>query len=365
MILNDGSFVFESLPPGTFALAMTTVNIVAPQQIVLGQGHAMNDLEVQVAQGPKLTVRPFAAETRLPITHAEVMLSLGSDSFPARSFAAGEFVAENLAAGTYQVTVRAENRAEMILDVVVGHADRAVSIDMPMAGRFTGAVNLPDAPTQWTLLVTADSIEDPSRTFTSITYASNSAEAGFDIGNLPAGTYDIRYQVDGYLNHRRLAVAVDTGQHVPLGVVPLVPEGTITGQLLSQHSDFAVGDVNVGAWMDGDLKSVATAQADGSFQLHQLGVGTYVVQAVLPESIEAALSSQTVVDLGLGETVDDVEITVAAGAGHSRNGDGSAYWLGRAWGSGDTAQRGAGTTHVCGFRRRLCVQRSGCRHVSG
>lgn len=161
---------------------------------------------------------------------------------------------------------------------------------------------------------------------------AGSGEAGedglFSVG-VPAGSYVVRVGGEGWGTvfcpdatsvFDATVFEVQAGQSVDVGVVALIPEGVVSGQVANADGSDAAGvAVRAVPVLDGDLdpalgvNGLATAGADGGFTVGGLPAGDYVLVAAGDNHHQPSSSAKVSVTPGEQASVEGPLVRGGAG----------------------------------------------------
>jgi hypothetical protein len=184
------------------------------------------------------------------------------------------------------------------LETVAPDEQRTVDVALETGGtRVTGTISTQDHKSIANARVRASRGSE-----TPVAFALSDANGRYDL-SLPPGHYQLEVTHDNYQRTSRY-VRVDDE---PAGAdFVLAHGGVIRGQVVAGDTGEPVANATVQATGDRDFVS-ARSNDDGTFELRGLADGTVTVHARGPGY---ASVSPTLVELGLGEHMDDVDVTV-------------------------------------------------------
>ncbi len=302
----DGSFIFETLPAGTYEFRFQGAVVAAGQSVVVGDGEHAAGFALAVERGLRITGQVL--DGVLPVVGATVSASNGEVGIVEVTDAQGRFSLAGLTPGLYAFSVDAPGFARVDLaDINLDASDVAQNVNLVAESILTGSVTLPPSgpvDTEMTVFLTPSDSDDDNPGFGVTTLANF-----FAVTNLPAGTYDVEIVRPGYVSVILEGVVIPQGETVNLAPIALEESATINGQVISTDPDTPAALLSVAA-LDGD-EVVATALTDetGQYTFDDIAGGTYELSVVNPSGFVNAAT----VTVASGETVDADDISVHPG----------------------------------------------------
>jgi subtilase family serine protease len=310
VVMNDGSFSFANVTPGTYAFSVDGAIVTSGGSLSAAANQAVDGLALTVAGGAAIAgfVHLGGTNSAVPSTSVSAVGADGS-SFPATINNDGTYVIAGLPPGTYTVVAAAPGMAQSSsAGVVIQSADATVNFDLDAEAIIRGSVQLQaGGPANGDLRVVARPAGD---TTPGNVFIATVDSYGFAIKALPAGTYDVTVSEDGYVPVR-LSVVVAQGQTVDTGSTTLIPAATIHGSVQSDDpaspAAFAFVSVSEGT------TQVAGTQADyaGNFVIGALPPGTYTLSV---GGDVHGFGDHPAVTLTVGQEQDGVVIHIVPGA---------------------------------------------------
>ncbi len=148
--LNDGSFVFPQVTPGTYALVYEGAIITSSSTVTVADGQAVQGVTLDLISGATLTGETSGLQDGAPIPNATIQVIDGpGDSFTATSDADGQYVFHGLPDGTYTLIADASDFARTFLDgIMVSSGTQGINLSMSPESVLTGTVSpaVPAAP---------------------------------------------------------------------------------------------------------------------------------------------------------------------------------------------------------------------------
>lgn len=227
--------------------------------------------------------------------------------------ATGRFVAEDLPPGTYDLAVasggwESGRGTNAIGKTVAGVAagNEAVAVDLEPGLVIAGTLTLADgtpAPEGWIHVRQVD--KDGRSVAGGVSKGRGFEDGAFEIGGLPAGSYDVDVNVDGQGRKRLRVEAGTTGLAVALGA-----GGKLRGRVLLDDGSPASG-VWVYAHADGSGNGAPT-DLDGWYVIPGLDAGVYRVDANWGSGRSRRSGSAEGIAVRAGDTCEAPVITLRA-----------------------------------------------------
>lgn len=230
-ILNDGSFVFPTVTPGSYTFSVPGALVDgAAAPVAVAADQAVTGAAVPLAPAVILTGQITAAATGAPIAGALVLVTAGTDTIVATltTDAAGGYRTA-LVPGSYTLVVVAPGLARSYADATFAPGPARLNVALAAESAVTGSVSLSDGQPVTEVRVIAALHGDQPVPFLAHTFDT----ATFRLGMLPAGVYDILVFVPGYDPVTLNDVTVGPGQTTPLGALVLTPPDPVAPILLA------------------------------------------------------------------------------------------------------------------------------------
>ncbi|NLF30106.1 MAG: cadherin-like domain-containing protein, partial [Planctomycetes bacterium] len=308
--MNDGSFYLHGLPAGTydFAFEGAVVDAADQGQVVAADQHRTG-VRLSLIAGSQVGGVVRAAVGGAAIGGATVTLrSPAGLALAVRTDAAGRYRFDGLDAGTYRLTVAAPGRATTTTALEVAARGQSLAADVLLAAESTlrGSLVYAAGPADTLLRVTAVSRTDAGSVFTLETDL-----AAFELGRLPADTYDVFLSRSGYRSVELEGVAVGSDQSVDLGEIAMDAAAALSGYVTSHVGGVTPGMVDLTLWEDDEIRGHAVPAADGYFYFTDFGPGTYRIEV---NEGTTHVSSSITLSVTDGQSVADLVLGVYGGA---------------------------------------------------
>ncbi len=246
--------------------------------------------------------------------HAGISVSLERTTLTTTTNSEGQFSLEDVTPGTHTVVARRSGHGDVrrTVEVVAGET-ASVTLELQRAqAELEGSVDLEGSEDGSGVTVTV--LESGATTTTD-------ARGLFRFSGLPAGTYTLEFQKEGYVSAQQTET-VDAEEPLFVSVTLLRERGGVSGVLQLEGSDEASGVLItlVGA------NASTTTDAQGHFRFEGVPTGTYTVRAQRdlyldaeqPVEVRANQESEVTLTLSLGR--GDVSGTVQLSDGASPEG---------------------------------------------
>ncbi len=266
---NDGSFVFQSLPAGTYTLSVSGALVTAGGTATVNSGQALTGVPLTLGPGSAISGQVFSQATNQPIAGATIEafnVAGGGAEFDATTNAQGNYDLQGLPPGVYDLVVEAGGFARSVakaVDVTAGNAVQSFTFASEAA--IGGEISLaPGGAGMGTLAVLAvpSGSTDPNQN-----YGTTSTVNSFSLNGLPAGTYDVTLSLPGYITQTVSSVTLAAGQTVDLGTITLAPASEVNGTVTSTDPNHPTAEMLVTAVQGTTVVGSAIADESGNFQI--------------------------------------------------------------------------------------------------
>jgi hypothetical protein len=281
----DGTFSFPELLPGSYLLVVTHPNHEDRSLlIVLGAGEVAEDIEIVLAERSS-TSENTGRLTGLVRKGAELVLveeEQDHSGIVVEASGLGIRTVTNhlgqfdlyLAAGTYTILLSAPehnptSRSEVVVEVGQVNQLSEDPVVLPAnPGSLAGRVLVEGAEAQGHGGVLVD--------LSGGVQTTTSNDGSFLIGEVPPGSYQVTFSLDGYENQVISNITIRGGRQVELGDIELaISRTSLSGlvQLAGQQNHWGVVVA-----LD-NTNHVSVSSANGDFLLERVPVGTYTLTA--------------------------------------------------------------------------------------
>ena len=239
-VLNDGSFVFPTVTPGSYTLSVADALLHGPSTpITVGTGQSLTGVKLTLDPEAILIGQITASADGSPVAGASVFLiSSGGNKFSVISDTSGNY-GTALAPGDYTVVVVAQGLARTYTTVSLAASPSSLNVSLDVQSKASATVTLSDGKTADGIDVVAALHGASALPTFSGTFTGNS----FLLDSLDAGTYDITISVFSYNSVTLSNVVIGPGQTLDLGTVPLTPndpEASVTFLALKATAQLSV-----------------------------------------------------------------------------------------------------------------------------
>jgi hypothetical protein len=309
--LNDGSFIFPSLPAGSYMMSVQGGLVTSGASVTVGSGQAVSGVTLALAAGADISGQVFSNGSSVLIAGATVTAinEAGGQGYVATSDAKGNYNLTGLSAGVYDLVINAAGYARTVLaGVDVTHVNAIETVNMAPEAVFVGTITLGSGgPARGTLQVF---VQPSGNTDPNQFYETTSTLSSFTLGGLPGGTYDVTLTMPGYISQTLAGVSVPAGASTNLGAIALAPASEIDGTVNSTDPNNLAGGIEVQALKGAVVAGSAMADASGNFQILNLPPGTYTLS--VPTAANAFVTAPTIT-VATAQTVQNAAIQVQPG----------------------------------------------------
>jgi hypothetical protein len=276
-ILDDGSFVFPSVTPGSYTFSVPEDVIDgSPAPVQVSAGQAITGVTLTLDPEAILAGQVTAAATGAPAAGATVIVTSNGGVVNQISTDASGNYALAVPPGSYSLVVAGQNLARSDFTTTLAAGVSTQNFSLEPEATVSGTVSLSDGQPVTSVVVLAvlqgnEAMPDFAQPFTS---------ANFTLGSLPAGVYDISVTVPGYTPVTLNNVSVGEAQSVQLGTFQLSP--------IDDRASVAVGDLYAAdeALVYGMFASKgAGASAMQVLQEYFSGPGVATINSIIPPII--------------------------------------------------------------------------------
>ncbi len=308
---TDGSFLFDTIPAGTYTFAVDGLLLTTNPTVTVAGGQAVTGTMLSAVAGAQIAGAVFDQASNLGIAGGTVQATnetTGTEYF-ATADAKGNYVLAGLPAGVYDLRADAAGHARTFLkgvDVTSANATRALGLSAEAV--ISGTVTLQaGGPAQGTLTVFA---QPAGNTDSNQAYVTTTTTLIFQVHGLPAGTYQVTVAMPGYAPQTFANETVTAGAGLDLGTITLAagsgsaapptdPQAAVEQQHLAAQQQLAAQNAAAAA---------SLARAD-NFPAEAVGT------LFAPQPPAIAALPQPPLDIPPGEPVDPNDIVGPAGTG--------------------------------------------------
>jgi subtilase family serine protease len=307
--LTDGSFVFPDVVPGTYDFDVAGAVAIAPISATVAANQALGGIAIPVTAGAEITGLLTEAQGGKPVTSATITATNEADgsTSTAQSDASGAYLLSGLKPGIFDLVVKSDRFAPATLSGLdVSKNNGVANFQLIGGASITGSLQFqPGGPNDGVTTISA-SLESGGEAYTTQVLTST-----FQLGGLPAGTYDVFIETDGYVRQRIQGVTVAAGQPTDIGVVRVALGASIAGQIVGINgAKLALAGQNVGLFdARGNLIAGGFTDSLGNFSFSALPAGSYSLQL----AHFAGLYPSSTVTVAAGDSRTGVDIDVNPG----------------------------------------------------
>ncbi len=306
--LSDGSFIFETVPAGSYEIDFDGAWVRQGGSVTVAAGEPLTSAVLELDVGGSVDGMVRAEETGQIISGALVSLRSADYSQALMTDAHGSFRFTALPTGTYEMEVAAEGRAPSgVANLFIDHTAVSLNIVLLKAGSIMGQVRLePAVELSQPLTVVAERITSGA---SADLYSAGVAGLSYSFGDLPEGSYELTFVHPQLLTHRTGPVAVASNETVETSDIVLTKAASIAGTVVSRVPTVPATGQDIGVFQGNALVRVVTV-ADSNFQIDSLAAGQYRL-AIL--GLDEGLSIDVTVSLETGEEESGVTIEIVQG----------------------------------------------------
>ncbi len=305
--LNDGSFIFDTVTPGSYDFSVDGALISGTPTASVAAGQAVQGVTIPVSLGGAISGKVTASESGTGVAGATVT-AVGPDGTPYQvtTGPGGVYELGGLPADAYTILAEADGLAQAeVTGVVVNGTGQAQNFSLAAQSVISGTVSLAaGGPTGNDLVVSA---QPPGNTDPNLIFGDVVSGSGFTIANLPAGTYDLTVSEDGYVPQTLSSVVVTAGGTTSVGTVQLAASARVSGTVTSTDPNTPAANALVGAFMGTTLVEAVGTDDTGAFSFTDLPAGTYTFGV---GGAAGTVTAPTVV-LAAGQAATGIAINVA------------------------------------------------------
>jgi len=308
---TDGSFIFDRLAAGTYALSTSAGEAVSGGSVTIDAGQHAVDHVVTVDGGARVSGLVRRSGDNAVVGEADITLIDANDrAYTTVTDANGAYLLSGLPAGTYLIYAQADGLARSLVSGVgiVEEGARTQNFTLVPQAKIIGTVTSPvgpDTPLRVSArLISAAAGEAPA-------FNATIVGGSFDIGSLPAGTYNLVVAREGYVGVKT-EITIVAGQTLNVGNIQLLRGGEVRGTVTSSDPGFAPTDATLGLRSGSardDLVSTAEVTDTGEFAFVNVTPGTYTLFALADSTFIAPM--QVVVTAG--GAVSDINLNASPG----------------------------------------------------
>ena len=220
-ILNDGSFVFPTVTPGSYTFTVPGDLIDGPPApVTVNAGQAVTG--VTVTLDPEVTLSGQVTGGGAPVADADVSVWSASGALitDVHTDANGNYAA-TFVPGTYTLVVSAQGLARSYSNVTLAAGPQALNIALSADSAVSGSVSLSDGQSIQSVGLGVLGVLDGTQL--DPYFAGTFSSGNFLLDSLTPGVYDFSISAPGYNPVTISGVQVVQGRTVNLGAVQLTP----------------------------------------------------------------------------------------------------------------------------------------------
>ncbi len=307
--LNDGSFTFAEVTPGSYSFALEGAILTSAPTPMVVQGQALQGVTLNLVAGAMLAGQITSLQTDVSISNAQVEAEGSAGTFfTTTSGENGNYGFDGLPPDTYIIIADAAGYARSFQTVAVvaaGNMDFSFTMapEAVIRGNVAPAAGGPVGG-QLQVVAQPDGITDPNQT-----YYGSVIDGSYSIPGLPACAYDLTISLPGYLTGTVNDVVVAAGTTASVGPVDLALAASFDGSIVSTDPNYSDMGELIGLYAGGSLVAETTSDANGDFEFSGLAAGVYTVGLAQPSPLEV----DPTVTLVPGASLSGVNISIVPG----------------------------------------------------
>ena len=267
---TDGSFLFPSLPSGSYTVTVDGFVLNGAASLTVGSASQSN-VSLVVAPAGTITGSVSISPTGAPLANAMVTaVSTSGDAFNTQSDKNGHYSFSSLTAGAYEVSTPAgKYSAASVPNITVALGSVTPNIDLVVQpiGTIDGTISGPSGPVGGATVVAIGADGNGATAITSST-------GQYTISGLTGQSYTVRASAAGLATANATGVNLRSGGDVPGVNLTLAAGGSISGSVVNVSGGGPVAAVVVTA-VNSSSSYSALSGADGTFTITGLPGGSY------------------------------------------------------------------------------------------
>ena len=218
-VLNDGSFLFDSVTAGIYELRVRgySVVIASNPSLDIAEGASIDGLSIELIAGLDLSIAVTDAVSGNEIQDATV-IAFGSDGGVYASDTLDGYVITGLPADDYTVSIERTGYARTFVTTTIASDDVSLAASLTAEATVQAQIRINgELPTEGILAIATREGSDVHPD-----YAPTTTEGSVDFRGLPAGTYEILVMSRNFFGSTTFTLAA--GQDLDLGTIELIEE---------------------------------------------------------------------------------------------------------------------------------------------
>jgi len=282
---GSGNYTISGLSSGSYHVGLDLMGstyesyAVVEQTVTVTEGSETSGIDFALTQGGSISGTVTDASGAVSDVHVEAWNDEDTGHGWARTDSSGAYTIAGLSTGTYNVEVHYSDYAPQMqsgVSVTAGQTTSGVNFILAAAGAISGTVTYSGAGVA-DIEVFAWS---PS------TYAGGEAltdaSGSYVIENLPAGTYKVKPEAEGYAGTMAEDISVTAGETTSGVDFTLSAGGSLSGTV-TDSGGTPLEEVNINIWVPGEGfgEDWEETEDDGTYLIEGIPAGTYTVEAYL------------------------------------------------------------------------------------
>lgn len=277
---GDGSYDFDTLSPGTYAVSVGQLPGIDRQEVVVDTSHLVQVVNFTLA-GAIVSGTVVGPDGKAPVANAVVALAQGDSVLvTTQTDSKGSYEFEGVVPGSYSVETGGSTGTAAAQPITVGAASVTVPALQVGSLNLTGLVFDPAGNPFGgaNLLLTSTLTTDAELGLTTTTAANGS----FTLGSLVAGQYTLTVVANGFVTQIQQLTVSSTGSPI---TVRLQGGTSLSGTITDATTGLPITQATVELISLAINQEVATVQADasGAYRLAHVPPGSYDLVVADPQ----------------------------------------------------------------------------------
>ncbi|WWB87080.1 carboxypeptidase regulatory-like domain-containing protein [Priestia aryabhattai] len=274
----QGQYTLSNVNPGQYSVTVSAPNFQSQLLGITVTSNQTTTANFTLIPSPGTVTGIVSNTNGTPIQGAIVeVLDTGNNVIATvTTNAQGQYTANQLAPGTFQLRVKAQNFQTTLLGFTVQASQTTTQnvILQPSPGTLTGAVN--DAQTGVSL--SGVSVNVVNQGGITVATATTNAQGQYSVTNLAPGSYTVTFGQPGF-GSQTIGAIIQSNQTTTLNAALNRLVGVINGVVTSGQGGALAGAV-VNVFLNNNLVASVTTDQAGAYVVPNLAPGSYTVTAI-------------------------------------------------------------------------------------